>query len=381
MSSSTVELLAEKIHRSETRIVLATAGGTRAISDLLIVPGASRTVLEAVVPYSAAALGAGLGAVPEQSCSARTVRAMAMAGYMRARRLDPGGAPLAGVAATASLASGRPKRGPHRVHVAFQTITQTVTASLELTKGARTRAEEETVTGRMLVNMVAAACGLDDRVEPGLLEGEEIQQTQIEAPIQWQELLDGRRDIVRHGPVPDRPMAVFPGAFNPLHEGHHQMAAIARQRLGEPVAFELSIENVDKPPLDYYEIQQRLGQFGAEVPVVLTRAARFTQKAALFPGATFVVGADTIARIGAAEYYSGDPRAVEAAITVFKTAKCRFLVFGRAAAEDKKFQTLADLPLPRSLVELCTEVPEDQFRADTSSTELRKAQTDEQDPS
>ena len=37
-------------------MVVITGGGTQAIADLLAVPGASRTVLEALIPYSDASL-------------------------------------------------------------------------------------------------------------------------------------------------------------------------------------------------------------------------------------------------------------------------------------------------------------------------------------
>ena len=39
------------------------------------------------------------------------------------------------------------------------------------------------------------------------------------------------------------------------------MAQWASDHLGHPVAFELSIENVDKPPLDFAEIKQRGERF------------------------------------------------------------------------------------------------------------------------
>ncbi len=55
--------LVQQIHDSPTRIVLAASGGgSRAIAYLLEVPGGSRTLLEAVVPYSPAAMAAWLGA-------------------------------------------------------------------------------------------------------------------------------------------------------------------------------------------------------------------------------------------------------------------------------------------------------------------------------
>ena len=89
MNSLSPEQLVEQIHDSPMRIVLAaTGGGSRAIADLLEVPGASRTLLEAAVPYSAAAMAAWLGTLPDGLCSAATGRAMAMAAFHRARRYE-----------------------------------------------------------------------------------------------------------------------------------------------------------------------------------------------------------------------------------------------------------------------------------------------------
>ena len=52
--------------------------------------------------------------------------------------------------------------------------------------------------------------------------------------------------------------------------------------LGQPVQWEISILNVDKPPLDYVEIQQRLEQIPPEQDVWLTRAATFDEERATF---------------------------------------------------------------------------------------------------
>ena len=46
-------------------------------------------------------------------------------------------------------------------------------------------------------------------------------------------------------------------AFNPLHEGHRQMATIACKRLSEPLTYEISIENVDKPTLNWDNLLKR----------------------------------------------------------------------------------------------------------------------------
>jgi nicotinic acid mononucleotide adenylyltransferase/nicotinamide mononucleotide (NMN) deamidase PncC len=340
---------------------------------LLGQPGASRSILAATVPYAPEALTEFLCGKPDEFCSQRTARAMAMAAYFKARQYDPL-ANTCGVACTASLVSDRPKHGPHRVHVAWQTADTTAAYSLELDKGRRNRAEEEALASALVLNAVAEACGSKARVEAALVGGEHVKTARVEAPADQQDLLAGRTALVPIGAGRKRgtPLAVFPGAFHPLHEGHRKMAVAAAALLGRDVALEISIENVDKPPLDFIEIADRLRQFTPDDAVWLTRAPTFAKKAQLFPGATFIVGADTIERIGQEHYY-GDPSALHSAIASIAEHGCRFLVFGRAI--DGRFHTLDDLHLPESLARLCRQVPEDAFREDISSTQLRAGQS------
>lgn len=142
----------------------------------------------------------------------------------------------------------------------------------------------------------------------------------------------------------------------------------ASRRLQRPVAFELSLSNVDKPPLDYFTVEERLSQLRT-YPTWLTRAPTFADKAACFPGATFVVGADTLQRIADPQYYHGRTDLFENAMAGIAAAGCRFLVYGRELSVG--FVTVADLVLPRSLRALCDQVLESEFRCDVSSTGIR----------
>ena len=373
MPNVTQEQLAQEVHAAGTRLVIAlTGGGTGAIPALVGVPGASRSILAAAVPYAAPALAEWLGGKPDEFCSQRTARAMAMVAYMKAQTYDPPSV-TCGAACTASLVSDRPKRGSHRAHLAWQSAGTTSTVSVELEKGRRTRAEEEAVVAALVLNLVAEACGVPGRLAVPLGENEQLQTARIVAPLDQQELLAGRVAAISLGPQNARkkPPALLPGAFNPLHEGHQTMARLASQILGVDVAFEISILNVDKPPLDFVEIDRRTRQFAADQTLWLSRASLFSQKAELFPGATFVVGADTIARIGDPRYYAGQEAVMNTALAQIASAGCSFLVFGRQL--DGKFRTLSELHVPEPLARLCQEVPASVFRVDRSSTQIRAA--------
>lgn len=95
------------------------------------------------------------------------------------------------------------------------------------------------------------------------------------------------------------------------------------------------------------------------------------EKSRLFPGATFVVGVDTCLRIADAKYYGGSAELRQSAIAEIARHGCRFLVVGRLVGDT--YQTVNDLSLRRSLRTICDGVPEEMFRLDISSTQLRRS--------
>ena len=133
-----------EIHDAPQRgVFYVTGGGSLFVSDLLTVPGASNTVLEAQVPSASEALDEMVGGSDVHACSDATARRMAVRAYLRASTLlttsGNDDVEIFGFAITASLASLTKKRGAHRAHIAMQTRTTTRTWCFELRKGARTR--------------------------------------------------------------------------------------------------------------------------------------------------------------------------------------------------------------------------------------------------
>lgn len=89
----------------------------QAISWLLSVPGASRTVLDVRVPYSQESMTEVLGFAPALYTNAETAAAMARAAFRHAASLTPFGTDIVGIAATCALATDREKRGQHKAFV------------------------------------------------------------------------------------------------------------------------------------------------------------------------------------------------------------------------------------------------------------------------
>lgn len=383
MGETAASRVLNRLAASNRRLaVIATGGGTRAISDLCGTPGASRVVIEGLVPYAAAAVDGILGGPQEHSCSDRTARRLAVAAWQRAVRLASPDAAM-GAAVTASLATVMPKRGSHRVHAAVQTATATRTASLELTKGGRSRAEEESIAASLVLRLIDAVCGTisDREAFEGLplLPGESIQGEGTNPSPALQSLFVGSDRVMRAvpvvgrgrpGPLPEPESVIFPGSFDPLHDGHRRMATLASEIAERPVAFELSIANVDKPMLDFLEIRAREAQFAPPATLWLTKAATFLEKIELFPRATFVMGADTFARLADPRYYGGSEDATALAVRSIAEGVGGLIVFGRAV--DGAFQDPSRMDVPEAIREKAYFVSQREFCMDVSSTSLRR---------
>jgi hypothetical protein len=370
--------LISALHGSGRKAALAiTGGGSGAIGELLRIPGGSRLLIEAQVPYDEQALAAFLGVAPAQACSADTAIAIAQAARARAAGMVPAGTDLVGLGATAALVSDRPRRGEHRFHIAFANGAGIAHCTAVLAKGRRDRAAEEDLVSRAIVLWLARACGVA-APSPRCLFGadEHYAETDVALVDAIDRLLAGEVDRVTVQPDGQTmqsappPSVLFPGSFNPMHDGHVSLARLAEELKQQPVAFEISVTNVDKPPLAGDAVRHRIGQFAWKAPVELTRAPTFVEKSRLFPGTTFVVGADTAERLFGVKYYGDDETRMHDALDEIANSGGSFLVAVRIDAAGR-VRALTDIPVPRRYADLFTGIPEHHFRLDTSSSEIR----------
>ena len=359
----------QKIHSSPFRFVLVSSGGgTNAISEILKVAGASESVLEAYVPYAKESLDYYLLKQPDHYCSLDATLSMAAKAYSAAKKIAPGTNPknLLGVAVTASLATNYSKKGEHKFFIAIQTYKYSSSFSYSFVKGEFTREEEEQVVTDHISKAIAQSCEVQNHK---ISENSSLKIKTVEAEKNWVKLVDSKIDFVSSSHrIPE---LIFPGSFNPFHSGHNSMSELAEKKTGLGLAYEICIQNADKPPLSYHEIEKTLNQFNHGHEWVLTKAGKFTDKAALFPNSVFIIGADTLTRILDEKFYLNRQDMLNQ-LDLFNSHNINFLVFGRKIKNN--FIDLDSVTIPEHIDKRFSGFGEEIFRDDISSTLIRKEQ-------
>lgn len=384
--------VATAVHHSPARLVLAvTGGGSGLISTLLTTPGASNTVLECVVPYAAESLHEWLGIVPDSNCSEDTALQMAAVAHRRAVHLIERSKAgdnvqrdaILGVGLTAALATNRERKGDERAYLAMHSFGETRLTSFQFQKGAMSRKDQESRLTELCLAMLALACGVKlsplcderawDHVESAsstISPPAAVVRDVIEGHRPWAVRVDDRNWSTE---FETRPVGLLSGSFHPLHAAHLQLADLATDILRGPVAFELPMTNADKPPVDYFSLLKRMKNFGDRC-LVVTAAPTFVEKSQLFPGTTFVVGADTAARICDRRFYNNSPEEMHQALTEIAARGCSFLVAARRVKG--QVTRVDDLSIPEVHRPLFRGIPVERFLWDLSSTEIRKGRAE-----
>jgi nicotinic acid mononucleotide adenylyltransferase len=387
--------LVERIHGSGLRFsIIATGAGASAISTLTSVPGSSRTLLNAQVPYATKATQRILDHHPEKYLSASVGRQLAQHAFVDACSLtnpfDPT-ATVVGIGATAAVQTDRQRRGSDAVFVSAWMRDVVRDYAVVMSKQA-SRSEQEEVVASVILKAIADCASLPTPyVFDDVLTVTEHQG--VANPISL--VLSGQCKFLLYNTHGERRVdylpysgesyenentnyLLYPGSFKPLHWGHTELARVAAEvmqrrsatKSAVVVTYEISASIVGKKDVCEVDFAERIAQFTRSGKrVAITTAKLFVEKAQMFPNHGLVVGVDTVRRVLDPQFYDNSEDKMIEAMQAIERFGCFFVVGGRKHGET--WDDLSCVTVPPAVKHLFIAINANDFRVDISSTEIR----------
>jgi hypothetical protein len=341
------------------RIFVSTSGAGAGIQQILWdPPGASRYLAGAHFPYSPEMSTEFLGFRPPRFVCLEEAIDMAFVSYMKADSGDRTQR-FIGLGLTASVATNVEHKGDHRIHAAVVTKDRVLATEVTLPKeGPYARGRDGNIANTIGMELILAAAGLID--EPTRVAYWTATDGQCLKDISEmaREHFFKRPLFTRYGKreeVPKGNLTLFPGNFNPPHDGHFANA-------GEDAVFQITANPPHKAALTLTEMLERVRHFRGKRDLLFTEGgALYLDKARRFPGSTFILGTDACERML-------DPKwgiEVRPLLTEFADLGTKFKVATRGTDE------FARLLIPDAFRWMFTELPKTPF-ANLSSTQIRE---------
>ncbi len=319
---STAELLTKLLDRKVRLYLVATGAGAGIQNELWRVPGCSFFLVGSSFPYAPEQSAGFAGIRPEKYASEDFALDLAAAAYVRLDLEKDEEEPVA-LAVTASVASVKQHRGEHRAFIVCMTRTQIIGMHVVLDKGvgAEQRIADGNTVDQDALHVLLVAMGLKEGHACDSLE-EKARERFFKNPLFS---VTGERWPDDHTSL-DPCFPLFPGAFNPPHEGHEAIADEVEEfgEVGEPI-FTICSTPPHKSPLTVQEMLRRQKMLWHRNVLFTQNDPLFIDKARARPGTPFILGADTLLRM-ADPKWGPDPKAM---FQEFMSLGTKFFVFGR----------------------------------------------------
>jgi len=309
MKNTEREKMRELFKQDLTVVMAITGGGAGAIQSITEMGGASAILLEATVPYSKMSSDTYTGVTPVHYCSREQALNLAVSSYTRGKEqvLDKN---CIGLGATARLSTnydGKERKGrTHEIWVATHDDSATRTFHCEF-KHERTRQFEEQMCSEIIEEALFDAARIDYTRNILRSEDEPLIKM-VQGSLGYGPVYLKNEAIVQRSlgmcPIRHEDHIVFPGSFNPIHEGHIAMAEAVYKKTHKTIFFEICVRNSDKPLVDYMRLRERIEKIESVLSnnpmyagYIVSNNTLFLDKARATGFKNYMLGMDTFNRL------------------------------------------------------------------------------------
>lgn len=334
------------IGASEYKAFIACAGGGAGLQRYFaLIPGAAGFLVGSIFPYATIETDKFLGFRPDHYVNRENAINLSHAAYVRASEHliaeQRSGREIKkkalGLGLTAAVATNRVLKGGYRAHIAVTTPSGTIVGSYDLVNlhgegGRLTHQAECDVLG---LDAISEACGLPQVGSPRLVlekaSEDELRNIFFKNPVFMPFGTRGTLSESAGG------RSVFLcGSFNPMHDGHRDMAETVMGLAGKQVMYSTTADSLHKPPLTVSQMLDRAAGVrvdhwdGYSCPIVFSQHdPLFIDKARALPMSSFIIGVDTYDRMLDPKWYGDGQSGVQKMLTDLRTFGASFYVFDR----------------------------------------------------
>jgi len=350
--------------------VAITGGGSSFIETFLSEGGASSVFNGAIVPYGQEVFDSFIKTQPQKYCSKEAAIQLATQAKLMADSNDYG------IGITASLRkAGKEREGrKHFFHIAIRGRNSLFHHHREFSDEDYSRTQQEEIVANHIYLAFAEVLGISKEIKS------ENKEQIIAEDCVWELFDSSKSRILLTSPnegklIPVNPAdrlstVVYPGTFNPWHDGHAAIAAKAADITGINITLEVSIETIGKERLDLLEFNRRYLKLVEAIEnekhiskIIVSNNSRFVDKIRQLANSTIVVGFDTILRIADNTFWENFEYIDF--LDDLEDKKIRFLVFHRLTTDK-------DIPkIEKNLREFCDFAETEKRFQEISSTEVR----------
>lgn len=285
--------LVEKLRDSGAKIyVVATGAGAGLQKIIWDVPGISKSLVGCEFPYAREATDQFLGFTPDKYVSKETAVDLASKAYIKAKKVAGWDGVAVGLGITAAVQSQKARRGKDEYFVAVVGDRGCFLEHFDISGPGMVRKSQGAYIDGAGLLVLLAGLGETQYQKSYIQDCSDL----VLERVLVRPVFTKTERVRDHRSLAD---TLFPGTFNPLHDGH--LAAVEHSLdVGDTCGWAINVDPVHKKALTGVDLLARVAdiQSKSNDPIIFTQGQPlFLDKIQKNPHRSWIVGTDTLERM------------------------------------------------------------------------------------